>query len=93
MCCQKNILCSGSSFPHTCGHQLQVDQDLNNLDRDDACLPEEHGQGIVVPPVECTPTEQDMSLLRAAIDPTSPSRDYGQDIYASVLNYVLVLTE
>ena len=69
-------------------------QDLNNLVGDDACLSEEeeeHGQGILVPPVECPLTEQDMTLLRAAIDSTSPSRLYGQDIYASVLNYVLLL--
>ncbi|XP_039632690.1 uncharacterized protein LOC120543616 [Perca fluviatilis] len=45
--------------------------------------------GVILPPIECPLSEQDMPGLRATIDVTGPSDSYGRDIYLAVLNYVL----
>ncbi|TDH05119.1 hypothetical protein EPR50_G00140130 [Perca flavescens] len=45
--------------------------------------------GVILPPIECPLSEQDMPGLRATIDVTGPSDSYGRDIYLAVFNYVL----
>ncbi|KAL0979158.1 hypothetical protein UPYG_G00181470 [Umbra pygmaea] len=49
---------------------------------------DEPSSGVVVPPVECPLSEEDMTSLRTAINVTAPSQSYGRDIYMAVLNYV-----
>lgn len=54
---------------------------------------EEQNTGVVVPQVECLLSEYEMVRLRTTISPVSQSRDFGQDIYLSVLRFVQLLLE
>ncbi len=49
---------------------------------------EEQNTWVVVPQVECLLSEYEMTRLRTTINPVSQSRDFGRDIYLSVLNFV-----
>ncbi len=63
-------------------------QDLNILMEDGTHPLEEQNTGVVVPQVECLLSEYEMTRLRTTINPVSQSRDFGRDIYLSVLNFV-----
>lgn len=49
---------------------------------------EEQNTGEGVPEVECMLSDDEMAQLRTTINPTSESRDFGKDIYLSVLHFV-----
>lgn len=68
-------------------------QDLNIFVQDRTYPLEEQNVGVVVPQVECLLSEYEMARLRTTINPVSQSRDFGQDIYLSVLNFVQQLLE
>lgn len=67
-------------------------QDLNILLQDET-NPLEENAGVVVPQVESLLSEYEMACLRTTINPVSESRDFGQDIYLSVLHFVQQLVE
>lgn len=58
------------------------------LEQDSTYPLEEQNTGIVVPEVECMLSDDEMAQLRTTINPTSPSRDFGKDIYLQVLHFV-----
>ncbi|RXN03162.1 hypothetical protein ROHU_035190 [Labeo rohita] len=68
-------------------------EDLNILVQDSTYPLEEQNVGVVVPQVECLLSENEMAQLRTTINPVSQSRDFGQDIYLSVSNFVQQLLE
>ncbi|KAG5855022.1 hypothetical protein ANANG_G00044470 [Anguilla anguilla] len=71
--------------------QYPVPAPDNKAVDDIATIPEDLSAGVVpLPPMECPLTQQGMARLRAAIDPSSPSQDHGQDIYITIVNYVLL---
>lgn len=73
-----NPVSSADSAQHT------LDQNVPSQDEDLVA------SGIVVPPIACPLTQQNMELLRATFNPTAPSCDFGRAIYISVLNFVLL---
>ncbi|XP_016319974.1 uncharacterized protein LOC107671571 [Sinocyclocheilus anshuiensis] len=68
-------------------------EDLNILVQDGTYPLEEQNTGVVVPQVESLLSEYEIARLRTTINPVSQSRDFGQDIYLSVLHFVQLLLE
>lgn len=69
------------------------DIDSRLLNWNPNCLNEEEcAVGVVLPPIQCPLGPQAMAGLRSTINPITPSRDNGKDIYRAALDYVTLHT-
>lgn len=59
-------------------------------DWDTTRIPDQPSGGIVVPPVDCTLTEELNAQLQAVVDPTSQSQNFGRDKYLAALHFVIL---